>query len=126
MAPGAPASAGHAASAPDAASALAEAWRVAWRAMALNRVHTTLTLLGIVAGVASVIVMLAIGCGAKEQVVRQMGAESGSENYDDQALIPCDTGRAARPRGCAVGRVGPPRTSACCCVMTTNLREFNL
>ena len=133
----------------------AKAWRAAWRAMALNRVRTALTLLGIVAGAASVIVMLAIGRGAKEQVVRQMGAlgaailyvsggvapeggvagvvlgsrlrqrllpdvddpigqlvlidatpfevigimsakgaESGSENYDDQAFIPFDTGRA--------------------------------
>ncbi len=71
-----------------AASALAEAWRAAWRAMALNRVRTALTLLGIVAGVASVIVMLAIGRGAKEQVVRQMGALGAAILYVSGSVAP--------------------------------------
>ncbi len=71
-----------------AASALAEAWRAAWRAMALNRVRTALTLLGIVAGVASVIVMLAIGRGAKEQVVRQMGALGAAILYVSGGVPP--------------------------------------
>jgi len=71
-----------------AASALAEAWRAAWRAMALNRVRTALTLLGIVAGVASVIVMLAIGRGAKEQVVRQMGALGAAILYVSGGVAP--------------------------------------
>ncbi|WP_323030214.1 ABC transporter permease [Castellaniella sp.] len=76
--------AGHA----PAASALAEAWRAAWRSMALNRVRTALTLLGIVAGVASVIVMLAIGRGAKEQVVRQMGALGAAILYVSGGVAP--------------------------------------
>ncbi|MGB3423217.1 ABC transporter permease, partial [Castellaniella sp.] len=71
-----------------AASALAESWRAAWRAMALNRVRTALTLLGIVAGVASVIVMLAIGRGAKEQVVRQMGALGAAILYVSGGVAP--------------------------------------
>ena len=52
---------------------LFEAARGAWRGMRLNRVRTGLTLLGIVIGVASVIVMLAIGEGARRKVVEQMG-----------------------------------------------------
>lgn len=52
---------------------LLEAARSAWRGMRLNRVRTSLTLLGIVIGVASVIVMLAIGEGARRKVVEQMG-----------------------------------------------------
>ncbi|WP_280192110.1 ABC transporter permease [Delftia sp. PS-11] len=52
---------------------LAEAARSAWRGMRMNRVRTCLTLLGIVIGVASVIVMLAIGEGARRKVVEQMG-----------------------------------------------------
>ncbi len=52
---------------------LVEAARSAWRGMRMNRVRTSLTLLGIVIGVASVIVMLAIGEGARRKVVEQMG-----------------------------------------------------
>lgn len=52
---------------------LAEAARGAWRGMRLNRARTSLTLLGIVIGVASVIVMLAIGEGTRRKVVEQMG-----------------------------------------------------
>lgn len=52
---------------------LLEAVRSAWRGMVMNRVRTSLTLLGIVIGVASVIVMLAIGEGARRQVMERMG-----------------------------------------------------
>jgi macrolide transport system ATP-binding/permease protein len=52
---------------------LREAARTAWRGMRLNRSRTGLTLLGIVIGVASVIVMLAVGEGARQRVVQQMG-----------------------------------------------------
>ncbi|QIL72807.1 ATP-binding cassette domain-containing protein [Diaphorobacter sp. HDW4B] len=52
---------------------LRESARTAWRGMRLNRVRTGLTLLGIVIGVASVIVMLAIGEGARRQVLERMG-----------------------------------------------------
>lgn len=70
------------------APVLAEAWRAAWRTMTLNRLRTALTLLGIVVGVASVIVMLAIGRGAKEQVVRQMGALGAAILYVSGGVPP--------------------------------------
>ncbi|MDC8758712.1 MacB family efflux pump subunit [Janthinobacterium fluminis] len=53
---------------------LRDAARAAWRVMWINRFRTGLTLLGIVIGVASVIVMLAIGLGTRQQVVAQLGA----------------------------------------------------
>ncbi|MNM38264.1 Macrolide export ATP-binding/permease protein MacB [compost metagenome] len=53
---------------------LIEALQAAWRVMWLNRFRTLLTLLGIVIGVASVVVMLAVGEGSKRQVVAQMAA----------------------------------------------------
>ncbi|QNB07431.1 MacB family efflux pump subunit [Herbaspirillum frisingense] len=52
---------------------LREAVRAAWRVMWVNRFRTALTLLGIVIGVASVIVMMAIGLGTRQQVVAQLG-----------------------------------------------------
>lgn len=52
---------------------LQEALRTAWRGMRINRSRTFLTLLGIIIGVASVIVMLAIGEGARQRVMAQMG-----------------------------------------------------
>jgi macrolide transport system ATP-binding/permease protein len=51
---------------------LREASRMAWRGMRTNSSRTLLTLLGIVIGVASVIVMLAIGEGAKQRVIAQL------------------------------------------------------
>ncbi|HBO7465756.1 TPA: pyoverdine export/recycling transporter ATP-binding/permease subunit PvdT, partial [Pseudomonas aeruginosa] len=53
---------------------LLEAVRAAWRVMWINRFRTALTLLGIIIGVASVVVMLAVGEGSKRQVMAQMGA----------------------------------------------------
>ncbi len=53
---------------------LVEATRTAWRAMRMNRGRTGLTLLGIIIGVASVILMLAIGEGARQRIVEQLGS----------------------------------------------------
>lgn len=53
---------------------LLDAVRAAWRVMWINRFRTALTLLGIVIGVASVVVMLAVGEGSKRQVMAQIGA----------------------------------------------------
>jgi macrolide transport system ATP-binding/permease protein len=53
---------------------LIDAVQAAWRVMWLNRFRTALTLLGIIIGVASVVVMLAVGEGSKRQVMAQMGA----------------------------------------------------
>jgi macrolide transport system ATP-binding/permease protein len=56
-----------------------EACRAAWRIMWLHRIRTSLTLLGIVIGVASVVVMLAIGAGAQRKVMQEI-AELGVNN----------------------------------------------
>ncbi|VVO20809.1 Macrolide export ATP-binding/permease protein MacB [Pseudomonas fluorescens] len=53
---------------------LLDAVQAAWRVMWINRFRTALTLLGIIIGVASVVVMLAVGEGGKRQVMAQMGA----------------------------------------------------
>ncbi|MGO2286650.1 MacB family efflux pump subunit [Pseudomonas lundensis] len=53
---------------------LVDAVYAAWRVMWINRFRTALTLLGIVIGVASVVVMLAVGEGSKRQVMAEMGA----------------------------------------------------
>lgn len=49
-----------------------DAGRSAWRVMWINRFRTSLTLLGIIIGVASVIVMLAIGRGTQQKVLEDM------------------------------------------------------
>ena len=51
---------------------LPEILRSAWRVMRLNQLRTGLTLLGIIIGVASVIVMLAVGQGSQEKVLAEM------------------------------------------------------
>ena len=51
---------------------LPEILRSAWRVMRLNRLRTGLTLLGMIIGVASVIVMLAVGQGSQEKVLAEM------------------------------------------------------
>jgi macrolide transport system ATP-binding/permease protein len=55
-------------------SEVVEAARTALRALRANLFRSILTLLGIVIGVASVIAMLAIGDGAKQKVIDQVGA----------------------------------------------------
>ena len=62
-------------------SDLREALRSAWRSMRIHRSRTALTLLGIVIGVASVIVMLAVGMGAREDVVARLGAMGSTVMY---------------------------------------------
>ncbi len=53
---------------------LFDALQAAWRVMWINRFRTALTLLGIVIGVASVVVMLAVGEGSKRKVMAQMSS----------------------------------------------------
>ncbi len=54
-------------------SEIKDAARSALRSMFINRHRTALTLLGVIVGVASVIVMLAVGEGARQRVMDQMG-----------------------------------------------------
>jgi len=51
---------------------LAEAWRVAITALRANRLRSLLTMLGVVIGVAAVVVLVAIGTGAKQEVEEQV------------------------------------------------------
>ena len=46
-------------------------FRIAWRAILLNKTRTLLTMLGIIIGVGSVITMLAIGEGSKKKYQRE-------------------------------------------------------
>ena len=43
-------------------------FRVALRALAINKLRSALTMLGIVIGVGAVIVMIAVGAGAQKRV----------------------------------------------------------
>ena len=56
------------------ATGLSEAMHMAFRALRANTFRTILTLLGIVIGVGSVVAMMAIGEGAKQQVIQQIGS----------------------------------------------------
>lgn len=69
---------------------LVDSVQAAWRVMWINRFRTALTLLGIIIGVASVVVMLAVGEGSKRQVMAQMGAFGSNIIYLN--------GTAANPR----------------------------
>ncbi|WP_037301103.1 MacB family efflux pump subunit [Rubritepida flocculans] len=58
--------------------ALGAALTMAWRALGARRLRSLLTMLGILIGVASVVAMMAIGAGAREQVlasIRAMGTD---------------------------------------------------
>jgi putative ABC transport system permease protein len=51
---------------------VAEAWRVALDALRANRLRSALTMLGVVIGVAAVVVLVAIGTGARREVEQQV------------------------------------------------------
>jgi putative ABC transport system permease protein len=51
---------------------LAEAWRVALGALRSNRLRSGLTMLGVMIGVAAVVVLVAIGTGTRHEVERQV------------------------------------------------------
>lgn len=51
---------------------LAEAWRVALVALRANRLRSGLTMLGVVIGVAAVVVLVAIGTGTRQEVESQV------------------------------------------------------
>jgi putative ABC transport system permease protein len=53
---------------------LAGLLRVAMRALAVNKLRSLLTMLGIIIGVAAVIVMIAVGAGAQERVQEQIAS----------------------------------------------------
>ncbi|MBA9001453.1 ABC transporter permease [Thermomonospora cellulosilytica] len=50
----------------------AESFRVAWEALRVNRLRSALTMFGVVVGVAAVVVLVAIGSGARDLVEREI------------------------------------------------------
>ena len=50
----------------------AEAFRVALDALRANRLRSLLTMIGVIIGVSAVVVLVAIGSGAKQEVERQV------------------------------------------------------
>jgi macrolide transport system ATP-binding/permease protein len=58
---------------------IAEAVRMAWRSLLANPLRTALTLLGMVIGVAAVIVMLAIGNGSKASIVDRISSMGANQ-----------------------------------------------
>jgi macrolide transport system ATP-binding/permease protein len=56
------------------AAILSEAMKMAWRSLIHNRLRTALTMLGIIIGVASVVALMAIGNGAKQDVLERIQA----------------------------------------------------
>ncbi|OLU22415.1 macrolide ABC transporter permease/ATP-binding protein MacB [Pseudomonas sp. PA15(2017)] len=67
-------------------SELGEMLRSAWRVLLIHRFRTALTLLGIIIGVASVIVMLAVGEGARQKVVGELGVMGANVMYIGSAV----------------------------------------
>jgi macrolide transport system ATP-binding/permease protein len=107
--------------APGLLPGLAEAARMALRALRVNLFRTALTLLGVVIGVAAVVTMLAIGDGSRRDVVRRIeamgtnllivrpGAPGMRPTGDAATLVPGDaTAISALPN---VEVVAPERTS---------------
>jgi len=72
---------------------LREAMRAAWRVMWGNRFRTGLTLLGIVIGVASVIVMLAVGSGSQNKVMQEL------ETFGSRTMFVAANPASSRERG---------------------------
>lgn len=68
-----------------------ESLSAAWRAICAHRLRSFLTLLGIVIGVASIIVMLAVGEGARQRVMVQMGTMGTSILYMS-SIVPATGG----------------------------------
>ena len=51
---------------------VAEAWRVALDALRANRLRSALTMLGVIIGVAAVVLLVAIGTGTKQKIEQQV------------------------------------------------------
>jgi len=73
----------------DIREALDSAWRTLW----VSRFRTLLTLLGIVIGVASVIVLMAVGQGANESLMEKLAAFGNANRI---AIAPGNDGRGLR------------------------------
>ena len=80
----------------------------AWRGVLLHKLRSLLSVLGIVFGIGAIIAMLAIGAGAKQEIVEQI-ALLGTNTIIVKAVAPADdlvtTGQAQRSQGLTPGDV---------------------
>ena len=53
---------------------LRRTWRVAWEGLTLNKVRSFLTMLGVIIGVAAVIVMMSVSAGAETEIAEQINS----------------------------------------------------
>jgi putative ABC transport system permease protein len=80
---------------------LLSALRIALRSLLAHRLRSALTMLGIVIGVASVVVMVSVGTGARERVIAQIrsfGANLISINPGSARMTSVRLGAGASPR----------------------------
>jgi putative ABC transport system permease protein len=76
-------------------------WRtvkVAWEGLTLNKGRSVLTMLGVIIGVASVIVMMAVSSGAEAEIADQinaLGAWASEEGCRGRAQAPWPAARLA-------------------------------
>ena len=71
-------------------------FRIAWRAILLNKTRTLLTMLGIIIGVGSVITMLAIGEGSKKSIKENI-SKMGTNMLNIRQVRVCLAGYATIP-----------------------------
>jgi len=75
-------------------------WRtikVAWEGLTLNKVRSFLTTLGVIIGVAAVIIMLAVSAGAEAEIADQINSLGANLVMVMQARVPGSMGRGSGP-----------------------------
>ncbi len=82
--------------------AVPELLRIAWRAIVMNKARSFLTMLGIIIGVASVILLVSIGSGLQNFVTSQFESLGSNAIF----VLPGDIDPSKGPQG------GPPPTSS--------------
>src|SRR5260370_14456445 len=94
--------------------------RIAFRAMARNRLRSVLTMLGIIIGIGAVIAMVGIGQGADQTIQKQLAnlgsnmvlVTSGPENFGGLRLGWAATNTLGRDDATAMVQECPPVPSA--------------
>ena len=76
---------------------VAEAWRVALDALRANRMRSGLTMLGVIIGVASVVLLVAIGTGTKQKVEQQVEGLGEGEHRAQPGKIDVGTAPVVSP-----------------------------
>jgi putative ABC transport system permease protein len=73
---------------------LAEVIRIAWEAIIKNKVRSFLTMLGIIIGVAAVIIMVAISAGTEATISEQITSLGSNLLFVQSSLRAADPGRS--------------------------------